>query len=114
MENHKQERECTLEGPAYDVFREAHDQLVDQKQATDNENLQGIYAKSRGYVARLAMAKDALEQAVSIVIAAREGNEQPSWSCKVMESSVKASAAMIQHLNGQKEMMGLKQGMYSI
>lgn len=57
------------------------------------------------------MAKDALEQAVSIVTAAREGNEQPPWSCKVMESSVKASAAIIQHLNGQKEiMMGVNQG----
>lgn len=111
MDNHKQEQEYTLEGPAYDAFREAHDQLVDQKQATDNENLQGIYAKSRGYVARLAMAKDALEQAVSIVIAASEGDQQPSWSYKLMESSVKASAAIVQHLNGQKEiMMGLKQG----
>lgn len=110
MENHKREREYTLEGPAYDAFREAHDQLVNQKQATDNKNLQGIYAKSRGYVARLAMAKDALEQAVQIVIA---GNDQPSWSCKVSESSIKASAAIIQHLNGQKEiMMGLKQGIY--
>ena len=80
-----------------EAFREAHahDQLVDQKQATDNENLQGIYAKSRGYVARLAMAKDVLEQAVSIVIAASEGDHQPSWSYKIMESSVKASAAII-------------------
>ena len=60
MDNHKQEQEYTLEGPAYDAFCEAHahDQLVDQKQATD-KNLQGIYTNSHGYVARLAMAKDA-------------------------------------------------------
>ena len=57
MENHKQEREYTLEGPAYDAFREAHDQLVDQKQATDNENLEGIYAKSHGYVAHKGCSK---------------------------------------------------------
>ena len=30
MDNHKQEQEYTLEGPAYDAFCEAHDQLVDQ------------------------------------------------------------------------------------
>ena len=111
MENHKSEKEYTLEDSAYDAFRDAHDQLVDQKKATEIENLQGIYAKGRGYLARLAMAKDALEQAVSIVTAREDGEQPQSWSCQVMESSVKASAAMIQHLNGQKEiMMGVNQG----
>ena len=34
MENHKREREYTLEGPAYDAFREAHDQLIRNKLPT--------------------------------------------------------------------------------
>ena len=105
------EKEYTLQDAAYDAFRNAHDQLVDKKQATDNENLQGVYAKARGYLARLAMAKDALEQAVNIVMATGNGQDPPVWSTKVMEASVTALASMINHLNGQKEiMMGIKQG----
>ena len=111
MDNHKVEKEYTIQGSSYDAFRDAHDQLVDKKQATDNENLQGIYAKARGYLARLAMAKDALEQAVNVVTST-EGDEQlHEWSTEVMESSVKASASIIDHLNGQKEiMMGVNRG----
>lgn len=109
MDNHHEEREYSLEGHAYEAFREAHDHLVDKKQATQNENLQGIYAKGRGYLARLAMSIDALEQAVAIVV--NEGDQSPAWSCQVMESSVKSAAAMVDQLNGQKEiMMGVSQG----
>ena len=112
MQNHKTEKEYTLEGSAYDAFRDAHDQLVDNKQATDNENLQGVYAKARGHLARLAMAKDALEQAMNIVLLEKENGQHPlAWSTKVMESSVQASASMMLHLNGQKEvMMRVNQG----
>lgn len=61
-------------------------------------------AKARGYLARLAMAKDVLEQAVNIVMATGNGQHPPVWSAKV-EASVKASASMTNHLNGQKEIM---------
>ena len=38
-------------GDAYENYRRAHDKFIDMKVATDNEDLQGMYAKSRGYVA---------------------------------------------------------------
>lgn len=108
MENHSTDKIYTVDGLAYEVFSTAHDELVDRKRATDNENLKGVFAKSRGYLARLAMIKDALEQAITIVMA--EG-EPPAWSCEVMESSVESAAAIIRHLNDQKEiMMGIGQG----
>ena len=112
MHNHETEQEYTLEGPAYDAFRDAHDQLLDKKKATNNENLQGVYAKARGHLARLAMSIDTLEQAVNIVLKENEGGQHlPMWSTKVAESSVKSSALMITHLNQQKEiMMGISQG----
>lgn len=113
MKNHEEERENVLEDLAYDAFREAHDHLVDKKQEAKCENLKGIYAKSRGYLVRLALIKDALEQAVSIVTL--DGDDQlRSWSLKVSESSVKASAAMINHFNRQKEIiMGNNQGTFA-
>ena len=97
MHNHETEQEYTLEGPAYDAFQDAHDQLVDKKKATDNENLQGVYAKARGYLARLAMSIDTLEQALNIVLTENEGGQHlPIWSTKVAEA---LSALMINHLN---------------
>ena len=53
--NHQSSVQYNFADEAYDVYRKAHDKLVDLKAATTNEDLQGIYAKSTGYVARLAM-----------------------------------------------------------
>ena len=47
IENHMEPKEYTLKGEAYEAYRQAHDKLVDKKMATDNQNLQGMYAKSR-------------------------------------------------------------------
>ena len=51
IQNHRQCKEYTLMGDAYENYRRAHDKFIDMKVATDNEDLQGMYAKSRGYVA---------------------------------------------------------------
>ena len=57
-----------MDGDAYAAFRTAHDKLVDKKMSTSNEDLQGIYSKARGYIARLAMILDCLEQAVQVYV----------------------------------------------
>lgn len=111
IDNHEMAKQYVMEGLAHDAFRDAHDKLVDQKRATHSINLNGVYAKSRGYVARLAMIKDVLEQAVTIATE----HHPPTWSCKVTESSVQAAAAIIYHLNEQKEiMMGIDAGSYIV
>jgi len=77
------------------------------KVATHNEDLQGMYAKSRGYVARLAMVLFVLEQATNKVSTALP-QDDPGWSIDVHPATVEAAAAIICHLNGQKEiLMGL-------
>ncbi len=43
----------TLEGEAYELFRKSHDELVQEKQKTKDENVQGILSKARGYLARI-------------------------------------------------------------
>ena len=107
--NHKDPLEYTLEGEAYDAFRSAHDKLVDLKMGTQDEDLQGIYAKARGYTARLAMVLDVLEQAVAMVV--NTGTTSITWRSAVTPSSVSAAAAILCHLNEQKEiMMGVKGG----
>lgn len=102
MENHRHSQEYTLGSltPAYEAYRSVHDRLVDQKVATTTEALQGIYAKARGYVARLAMILTVLEQAVEISIS---GGEPQIWDTDITVSSVQAAEAIIQHLNTQKE-----------
>ena len=72
---------------AYDVYRKAHDKLVDLKAATTNEDLQGVYAKSRGYVARLAMIVHALEQAIVVV----GTTNTPTWTAAIDVFAVEAA-----------------------
>ena len=110
MENHRHSQEYTLGSltPGYEAYRSAHDRLVDQKVATTTEALQGIYAKARGYVTRLAMILTVLEQAVEISIS---GGEPQIWDTDITVYSVQAAEAIIQHLNTQKEiMMGIDTG----
>ncbi len=112
MDNHKCSLEYSLGNltPAYEAYRKAHDRLVDQKIATRNEALQGIYVKARGYLARLAMILHALEQAIQSNSSGEE-EETLVWDTQVTESSVLAAEAIIQHLNTQKEiMMGIHPG----
>ena len=82
IQNHQESKEYALRGDAYDNYRRAHDKLVDMKVATDNEDLQGIYAKSRGYVARLAMVLFVLEQA-TIEVSTTPPSDDLHWSTDI-------------------------------
>ena len=103
-DNHQVSREYTLGSltPAYEAYQSAYDRLVDQKAATINESLQGVYAKARGYLARLAMILSVLEQAVE---SSTSGGEPEMWDTRITVSSVQAAESIIQHLNTQKEIM---------
>ena len=48
---HNKQAEYTLEGDAYTAFEAGHDSLVDRKQAADDEDIQGILLKAKGYMA---------------------------------------------------------------
>ena len=50
---HNKQAEYTLEGDAYTAFEAGHDSLVDRKQAADHddEDIQGILLKAKGYMA---------------------------------------------------------------
>ena len=109
MQNHQSSVQYNFADEAYEVYRKAHDKLVDLKAATTNEDLQGVYAKSRGYVARLAMIIHALEQAIVVVGTANT----PTWTAAIDVSAVEAAEAIMHHLNNQKMiMMGLESGIY--
>ena len=101
-----------MEGDSYEAFSVAHDKLVDKKRGTENEDVQGIYAKARGYIARLAMILEALELAMDRVCNSQSPTQ---WTTSVKQSSVLAAEAIIEHLNNQKLiLMGLKdQGILS-
>ena len=75
-------------------------------------DLQGVYAKSRGYVARVAMIIYALEQAV-LVVGTDNTASIPTWMAAIDVSAVEAAEAIMHHLNNQKMiMMGLDSGIY--
>jgi len=57
-------KEDTPSTEAYTVFEAAHDRLVDRKRRTEDENIQGILSKAKGYTARLVMILFALEQTI--------------------------------------------------
>ena len=90
----------TLEGEAYELFRMCHDELVQEKQKTKDENVQGILSKARGYLARIALIVHCLEQA--IVNTDREDDECPPWSTNVSPKAVEAAIRIIKHFNTQK------------
>ena len=83
MANHQSSVQYNFADRAYEAYRKAHDKLVDLKAATTNEDLQGVYAKSRGYVARVSMIIHALEQAVLVVSTDNTANI-PTWRQPLM------------------------------
>ena len=91
MTVHKAKQMCTLEGEAYDLYRETHDELVREKLERADENVQGILSKARGYVARIAMILHCLEQAMD-----------RNWETVVSPNAVRAATAIVQHFNRQK------------
>ena len=96
MANHQSSVQYHFSDRAYEIYRKAHDKLVDMKAATTNEDLQGIYAKARGYVARLSMIIHTLEQALIIV----EGSgtvSAPCWIAAIDASAVEAVAQLPQY-----------------
>ncbi len=72
--------------------------------AIGSEDLQGIYAKSWGYVARLAMVMFVLEQATNEV-STTLAPECLQWSIDILPFTVEAAEAIVHHLNSQKEIL---------
>lgn len=72
-----------------------------------DENVQGVLSKARGYTARLSMVLHCLEQAVSRVISQTfdDTASQPLWDLEITAKAVNSAAAIIQHLNTQKIIM---------
>ena len=98
-----------LEGDAYTIYQETHDQLVTQKLKTNSENAQGILSKARGYCARIDMVIHALEQALQQLdrsdLDTSADDVQPDWECRVTPKAVKAAPEIISHFNQQKFIM---------
>ena len=78
---HDSETAYTLAEEALAAFTTVHDNFVSQKMRVKDENAQGILAKARGYLARVAMVLHALEQAVLLV-----RNEATSWSTETVQA----------------------------
>ena len=78
-------------------FKRQHDILVEQKESTNDEDVQGILSKARGYMARTAMILHCLEQAITKA----NGNEEP-WRLEIGVHTVHAAASIINHLNQPK------------
>ena len=97
-----------------DSFKLYHDILVDQKAATDDEDVQGVLSKARGYIARTAMVLHCLEQAVERqVLTSTEDSERggvDDWELCIGPHTVSAAAKIINHLNQQKLIIVGKDG----
>ena len=103
MTVHKAKQMYTLEGEAYDLYRETHDELVREKLESADENVQGILSKARGYVARIAMILHCLEQAIECVENAGDLlSPDRNWETVVSPNAVRAATAIVQHFNRQK------------
>jgi len=116
---HNKHMEYTLEGDAYTAFEAGHDSLVDRKQAADDENIQGILSKAKGYMAQLAMILFALEQAIeylgnlphSTTFSAQAQSQlsrlprPPSWSTLISVKAVEAAEKILTSLCNQKIIM---------
>ncbi len=76
---------------------EAYKQLVGKNAKVDDEDVQGIFSKARGYVARMTMILHCLEQAVQGVLSGDSG-----WKNEIEPATVQAAANIIYHLNNQK------------
>ena len=102
-DQHRQTKHYSLNDDAYKAFEQAHDNLVRQKMLAQDENVQGVLSKARGYTARLSMVLHCLEQATSRVI--NDTASQPAWDLEITTQAVNSAAAIIQHLNTQKLIM---------
>ena len=103
-DQHRQTKHYSLNDDAYKAFEQAHDNLVRQKMLAQDENVQGVLSKARGYTARLSMVLHCLEQATSRVINDTAAS-QPAWDLEITTQAVNSAAAIIQHLNTQKLIM---------
>ncbi len=98
--------EYHLQGEAFKLYEKTHDELVDLKINTKNENAQGILSKARGYCARIAMVIHCLEQALERIDNIDENVQL--WELSVTPKAVEAAAAITHHLNHQKfQMLGI-------
>ena len=97
--NHKDAVTYTLEGEAYMEYQQTHDQLVHEKLRSNNEDVQGILSKARGYCARIAMVIHSLEQALQSI---HHEYEQQNWDSNVSIKATKSASAIIDHFNKQK------------
>ena len=102
-DQHRQTKHYSLNDDAYKAFEQAHDNLVQQKMLAQDENVQGVLSKARGYTARLSMVLHCLKQATSRVI--NDTASQPAWDLEITTQAVNSAAAIIQHLNTQKLIM---------
>ena len=106
---HKKALEYSLQGEAYAAFENARDTLVDKKQASEDEDIQGILSKAKGYTARLAMVLFALEQAITHLELSSQSSSQNQptllWSTSITQASVEAAEKIITSLYTQKVIM---------
>ena len=96
---HTNPKEYTLSTEAYTVFEAAHDQLVDRKQRTEDEDIQGISSKAKGYTARLAMILFALKQAIEHLT---NPAPHPTWSTEISATTVEAAEKIMNSISTQK------------
>ncbi len=94
---HETEIVYSFSSSGLEAYKHAHDLLVDKKAKVDDEDVQGILSKARGYVARTAMILHCLEQAVQGVLSGDSG-----WKNEIEPATVQAAANIIDHLNNQK------------
>ena len=102
-ENHKDNVTYTLEGDAYTEYAQTHDLLVHDKLQSNNEDVQGILSKARGYCARIAMVIHSLEQTLQSIY--HDESDFEDWDSKVSVKAAKSASAIIHHLNKQKFIM---------
>ena len=100
--NHKENHTYTLEGEFYSEYRKLHDRLVSDKLRSNNEDVQGILSKARGYCARIAMVIHSLEQALESIATS---SPTPHWDCNVSHQAIKAASMITEHFNQQKFIM---------
>ncbi len=103
MQQHCSELVYEFSSSGLQAFKQEHDVLVDEKAKVEDEDVQGILSKARGYVARTAMILHCLEEAVNDVLTR---HEEVSWKHEIGQDTVQAAAKVITHLNCQKIMMG--------
>jgi len=109
VDNHQEMQVYSLEGDAYCAYRETHDELVEDKLKSTNENAQGILSKARGYCTRIAMVIHSLELALELLNSQTSSplsSPEPSgWDTSISTQAVKAASTIIHHFSNQKFIM---------